>query len=318
MKYNEEQFKEEVAKLYNSEIKIVSKFKGLTYPILCQDKYGVMSMKAARQILINRPSIKMALNKTEYFMNQLRDLYPEIAKRLTPASEYIKAKDKMLFNTQYGIVSFTPDNLIHGHIPTIRASINRKEYFKNQLLFLYDNKYDFIIDGTDRHKGRVTLVCPIHGEVSVDSDTIFNGNGCPICNGNNHHKSNLFYLVRLYNEEESFYKLGISHYNAKKEIVRFKTYKKLGYNIEVIYTYLFAEALECKEFETFLKKLIKNNLYSPKNWPAENSNESFTNELLPLIKENLIYDIVSTSSESQSSVSDTDTELTSCVEDNTL
>jgi hypothetical protein len=204
----------------------------------------------------------------------------------------------MLFNTRYGIVSFSPDNLIHGHMPSIRAAINRKEYFKNQLLFLYDNKYDFIIDGTDRHKGRVTLVCPIHGEVSVDSDTIFNGNGCPICNGSNKHKSNLFYLIRLYNDEESFYKLGISHYNAKKEIVRFKSYTKLGYKIDIIYTHLFNEALECKEFETSLKRLIRNNLYSPKNWDAEGSNESFTNELLPLIKEHLIYDIVSTSNES--------------------
>lgn len=69
MKYNEEQFKKEVAKLYNGEIEIVSKFKGLTYPILCQDKYGVISVKTARQILMNRPGIKMALNKTEYFMN---------------------------------------------------------------------------------------------------------------------------------------------------------------------------------------------------------------------------------------------------------
>lgn len=69
MKYSEEQFKQEVANLYNGEIKIVSKFKGLTYPILCEDKFGVMSIKTARQVLNNRPGIKMALNKTEYFMN---------------------------------------------------------------------------------------------------------------------------------------------------------------------------------------------------------------------------------------------------------
>lgn len=63
-----------------------------------------------------------------------------------------------------GLVSVNPDNLIHGHIPTIRVAVNRKEYFKNQLLFLYDNKYDFEIDSIDRHKGRVTLICPIHGK----------------------------------------------------------------------------------------------------------------------------------------------------------
>ena len=42
MKYNEESYKEEVTKLYNGEIEIVGKFKGLTYPLLCKDKYGVM------------------------------------------------------------------------------------------------------------------------------------------------------------------------------------------------------------------------------------------------------------------------------------
>ena len=44
MKYNEETFKEEVAKIYNGEIKIVGKYKGLTHPILCEDKYGVMQI----------------------------------------------------------------------------------------------------------------------------------------------------------------------------------------------------------------------------------------------------------------------------------
>ena len=71
MKYNEETFKEEVAKIYNGEIKIVGKYKGLTHPILCEDKYGVMQIKTARQLIHFRPGIKVALNKTEYFMNQL-------------------------------------------------------------------------------------------------------------------------------------------------------------------------------------------------------------------------------------------------------
>ena len=92
MKYNEETFKEEVAKIYNGEIKIVGKYKGLMHPILCEDKYGVMQIKTARQLIHFRPSIKAALNKTEYFMNQLREAYPEIAEQIEPASEYERAK----------------------------------------------------------------------------------------------------------------------------------------------------------------------------------------------------------------------------------
>ena len=39
----------------------------------------------------------------------------------------------------------------------------------------------------------------------------------------------------------------------------------------------------------------------PSRWEHSTSTETFTDELLPTIKENLIYDIVSTSGESQRS-----------------
>lgn len=317
MKPNEVEFKKEVAKLYNGEIKIVSKYKGLSYPILVEDKYGILSIPKARAILKNRPTIKSALNKTEYFMGMLRVEHPEIAELITPASEYEAMKKKMLFNTKYGLVSVNPDNLVHGHIPTIRVAVNRKEYFKNQLLFLYDNKYDFEIDSTDRHEGRVTLMCPIHGRQSVDSDSIFLGTGCPCCN-KFWEKSNTFYLIRLYDEKESFYKLGISYINDKGEVRRFREYKALGYNIDIIQIHTFEDALQCKEFELKLKKIIRPSLYKPTRWEYESSTETFTNDLLPIILENIKYDIVSTSGESQSSSLENASELTTQMEDNTI
>lgn len=80
---------------------------------------------------------------------------------------------------------------------------------------------------------------------------------------------------------------------------RFKEYKRLGYNIDIIYTHTFEDSLKCKEFEYSLKQLIKFNLYSPKRWEYKSSTETFTDELLPIIKSKLIYDIVSTSDENQ-------------------
>lgn len=305
MKYNEASYKEEVTKLYNGEIEIIGKYKGLNYPILVKSIYGLLQIKTARQLLNNFPSINSALNKTEYFMNQLREKYPEIAEKISPASEYIKAKDKMLFNTKYGLVSISPDALLAGHCPNIRSSINRKEYFKNQLLFLYDGKYDFEIESSNRHKGRVSLICPIHGKQSIDSDTIFLGTGCPLCN-KEWHKTDTFYLIRLFDENESFYKLGISYKLDNGDIRRFREYRALNYNIEVLYTYTFDNVLECKEFESKLKQIIKPFLYKPSRWEYETSTETFTNDLLPLIKDNLKYDIVSTSSESQSSIESKD------------
>lgn len=181
-KSNEVEYKKEVETMYNGEIEVVSRFKSLTEPILVKDQYGVMSLPRASQVLKNRPGIKAALNKTEYFMNQLREAYPKIAEMVSPASEYKAMKKKMLFNTKYGLVSVFPDSLIHGNSPNVRSAVNRKDYMRNQLLDLYDYKYDFIVDSTDRHNGRITLICPIHGKILIDSDHIFSGHGCPKCN----------------------------------------------------------------------------------------------------------------------------------------
>ena len=302
-KFTEEEFKKEVNLKYNNEIEIVGKFKGLSFPIIFKTKYGVCQLKKAQDLLKSFPSIKSALNKTEYFMEMLKEKYPEIAKRLTPQSEYKAMKQKMLFNTQFGLITVNPDALMAGHCPNIRSAVNRKDYFKAQLEYLYDGKgYEFEITSTDRHKGRVKLICPIHGEQWVDSDGIFLGHGCPECN-QGWTKSNIFYLIRLYNEEESFYKLGISYIQTNGKVRRFKDYKKLGYNIEEIKILQFEDFMQCRDFETKMKRIIKHNIYNPKHWNNNKSVECFSNEILPTIINKLNeQDIVSTSSESQSSL----------------
>lgn len=310
--WNEEAYKAKLNELYNGKIKVVGHYKNAANPVLLETPFGVVQYKKALDALYYEPTIKRALNKTAYFMNELKGIHPEIYELIEPVSEYEAAKKKMLFKTKFGLVSQTPDNLLHGHIPNIRSAIDRKDYFKNQLLFLYDNKYDFIVNSTNRHEGRITLVCPIHGEVSVDNDAIFTGMGCPKCNTDNV-VPNLFYLIRMYDDNESFYKLGISHKLRNGQISRFSSYKKLGYNIEIIKIIKFKDAFNCKEFETIQKRIIKPNLYLPKRWEYEVSTETFTNDLLNIIQtniNNLEYDIVSTSDENQSSCLDSGQEIT--------
>lgn len=308
MKYNEEIFKKELYKLYKNDLKLISHFKSIAKPIILQDQFGLIQVSQARQALQGNPGILGALNKTQYFMNLLKFKYPDIAQSLEPQSEYKKMKDKMLFKTKFGIVAITPDALLHGHIPSIRSAVNRKEYFKNQLMYLYDNKYDFEITSTDRHQGKVTLICPIHGKQIIDSDGIFLGVGCPKCN-KDIQSSNVFYLIQLFNENESFFKLGISHYKKNGKLSRFSNYKTLGYNIKVIKLITFKDALDCKEFELKLKQLIKPNLYKPKKWTSQVSTETFKDSFLNIILQeinNIKYDIVSTSNENQSSVNGQD------------
>lgn len=63
---------------------------------------------------------------------------------------------------------------------------------------------------------------------------------------------------------------------------------------------------------------MKNSLYVPKKWDYEHSTETFTDTLLPTIKDIIRQDIVSTSDESQSSSLENASKLTTQMEDNTL
>lgn len=286
MKYSEEEYKQQVELIYNGELEVVGRYKGLNKPILVKDRYGVMQVLVAHSVLKYKPSILTALNRTEYFMNQLREVHPEIAAMVKPASEYRAMKQKMLFETKCGLVSMYPDALLHGHTPSVRGAIDRKAYMRTQLQMIYDYKYDFIIHSTDRHEGRISLICPVHGEVSVDSCHIFSGCGCPKCN-TGWTKSTILYVVRLYSKMESFYKLGVTHRDSSGNLRRFKEYKKLGYSIETLAVVEFDTYEECHDKELALKQLIKDSLYIPNRWSNNSSTECFTENLLELIIKNI-------------------------------
>lgn len=285
MKYTEEEFKKEVELIYGNEFELVGRFKGISKPILVKDKFGVLSFQNARLLLTYRPTIMRAINKTEYFMNTLKEKHPDIYEKLRPVSEYINARENMLFEDRFGIVSTTPDTLLAGHCPNIRSAVDRKIYFYNMLKDIYGDKYDFIITNTDRKNGRSILICPIHGEVDIDNEYIFQGKGCPKCITQT--ESNVFYLIKMSLNDDWFYKLGISYETDKKEIRRYSDYRTLGYTIEEIKRISFDSARDCRDLELKLKRIIKNDLYLPKVWPHESSTECFKEDLLDIILKNL-------------------------------
>lgn len=169
MKLNEQEYKEKIFELYGDEI-IIMNYSGLSKPLYINDKYGKLKIPNAAYLLKYKPTIKLAINKTLYFLNVLKEKHYNTYKLIQPISDYKSAKTKMLFNTKYGIVAISPDSLLSGHIPNIRSAINKKEYMRNQLLDLYNYKYDFKIKNVKRKIGQIILICPIHGEVLVDND----------------------------------------------------------------------------------------------------------------------------------------------------
>ena len=281
MKYSEDEYKNLVANIYNGEVEIVGKFLGLNKPILIKNKYGVMKSSKASLILNYTPTINIALNKTEYAMNMLKEKHFEIYSKIRCVGEYKTMKTPTLFETSYGLVKTSFDTLLAGHMPGILSAINRKEYFKNQLKLIYGDKYDFKITSTNRHGGKSILVCPIHGEVLIDNDYIFTGKGCPKCN--NITPSTTFYFIKIEYNDFQCYKIGISYRLPNNQLRRYNDYRKKGYKKEVIKEIDFNENLELKQFELKIKKLIKNSIITPPNWDANIATECFSEDLFDIV-----------------------------------
>lgn len=288
-RYNEEEFKAEVAKLYGEDYKLVGKYISISKPVLIQDKYGIMRFERASLVLQYKPSIVRAIDKNSYAMNMLKDKQPEIYSKLTLIDNYTNARDLLLFNTAFGLVKASFDTLMAGHMPSIRSAVNRKEYFKNQLKMIYGDRYDFKIQTTNRHEGKSILICPIHGDVVIDNDYIFTGKGCPKCN--NIVVQNVFYYIKLTKRDFFCYKIGISHYTVNNRVRRYYDYARCGFKVDVIKEIKFDDQLELKLFETKIKREIKDYLVIPPGWPSNTSTECFSKELFDIVLHRL-HDIV--------------------------
>lgn len=285
IKFKEEEFIKEVEAIYGNSIEVIGKYRGLNRDILVKDKYGLVKTNASC-LLTYKPNIKSAVNKTIYFMNMLKEAYIDIYNFICPESEYEGMNNKMIFNTKHGLISVNPGSLMSGYMPNIRSAINRKKYFKNMLKEIYGDKYKFIINNTDRKNGTNFLICPVHGKVEFDNESIFLGTGCKKCSTTNAPKT-LLYLIKLYNNDESFYKIGISGYSLKGNVKRYRQYKTLGYDTKELLKINFDNELELREYELKLKHIIKPYLYLPKKWNYNISTECFSEEILEVIFKNI-------------------------------
>lgn len=131
---------------------------------------------------------------------------------------------------------------------TIYNKLTHDEILK-QCNEYHENYYDYsLVSFTSLNdKNEVAIICPEHGEYKTRIYNHYTGRGkCPncyqrssgfYCQGyfDNHPEQKdiegVLYYVRLYNDTESFYKVGITKHSANK---RFFIDDKVPYNVEII------------------------------------------------------------------------------------
>jgi hypothetical protein len=166
----------------------------------------------------------------------------------------------------------------------IRSAINKNEFFIKYSDKIHNSKYDYYNTKYLNAKEKVIITCPIHGEFEQTPNKHLCGRGCEECgriNTTNHQKNNAtgwskkaweklglksikfdsfkVYVIRCWNENEEFYKIGRTFKKLNK---RFNSKTALPYNWEIVETYL-GSAEKTYDLETKLKQINKENRYTP-------------------------------------------------------
>lgn len=111
---------------------------------------------------------------------------------------------------------------------------------------MHSNKYDYSeIKEYINNSTKYNIICKEHGSFLQRANDHLNGQGCPECGKRNlvgFRRSNYIninkdrictlYVIHCFNNEESFYKLGITSGKINR---RYKCSKSMPYNYEVIF-----------------------------------------------------------------------------------
>lgn len=167
---------------------------------------------------------------------------------------------------------------------------NSTENFIKEVATVHNNRYDY---SKVEYKGaleKITIICKTHGEFKQKATYHKQGNGCSLCADENRGcKKSMYikqarerlcelYILKCFNEEEEFYKIGITMNSIKK---RYKNSRDMPYKYLII-SEIFGGAEEIWDLEK--KVIIENKIfkYQPIKF-FKGKGECFTKEL-PILK----------------------------------
>lgn len=140
---------------------------------------------------------------------------------------------------------------------------------------IHNNKFDYSLftEYQDYHKQKIPIICPDHGLFYQGIGKHLGGqNGCKGClqHINPYSKTEwikiakdrlaTFYVLKCYNEEETFYKIGLTLRTVK---LRYKTKKLMPYKYEIVKEVM-GPPEDIWELEKQTMRDLKEYKYSPK------------------------------------------------------
>ena len=235
-------FKQKHEDLYES-ISFKSPYIDYKTKILIETKYGDVLIAPCRLIKGIKPNISHAVCPITYLTNFIKINNPSLSDKIIKFDQYMGYMSPVLIHTIYGLIKKTPDSLIQGGGIDIRSAINKNEYLYNYLKIhqpQYINKNIQFLTPFEGNKYPITITLnnkkyittPDALQSGCFSDETSKGRySYTIIERNKLEFKNtdcILYKIRLYNDDESFYKIGIT---IKDIQIRLRSFP---YSVEII------------------------------------------------------------------------------------
>lgn len=207
--------------------------------------------------------------------------------------EYVNSQTKVkILCERHGLFEQTPTCHIGGQGCPVcgkesMASKNRMplEEFIKEANTVHNDTFDYSKVVYKNNSTKIIIGCPVHGEVLISPARHLQKYGCPKC-GNEKKGGYLksdyvtkangrictFYTLRCFNENEEFYKIGITVNNVAK---RYSTAKLMPYNYEII-SEIYGEAGFIWDLEKENMKKLNTFKYNPEIEFCGSKSECFT------------------------------------------
>lgn len=148
------------------------------------------------------------------------------------------------------------------------------DHFLSKAKAVHGDVYDYSYSVYSKTKDKIKIRCRDHGFFYQDVSNHLAGKGCPkcglsgfsrssyndLCKRRHKGKSNI-YLIKCFNENEEFFKIGIT--SSKRVNLRFPSKKSMPYNYKVVF-FLQESSDFIWDIERKIHNINKKNKYKPK------------------------------------------------------
>lgn len=217
------------------------------YYVIVETKYGLCKLRKKQFNKNKRLTRQCAINPTEFLQNESNEIHNfefEILDTYT--------KNDVLINIKHKICNTTFQQSPSTHLRVKGCPICYGRYTKSfeQIVekanLIHSNKYTYIKTENTNSNSSLNIICPVHGLFTQKVKTHLEKHGCPKCAKQNTgwnrssfiskcNKNNnglgILYVLRCWNENEEFYKIGITSKSIKD---RYKSKTLMPYNYEII------------------------------------------------------------------------------------